>query len=124
MKEVFLSRTQEIFLFDCRIAGWDSQAVTLYNDVLSSFICFTGNIRVRQLTPDHVRMYILNLSDGPPEGEEHSRLVASHYTMIQMWIHWMYVQKLVTERTSGFVQPPRLMDLFPLRLTRSLPTAV
>ena len=123
MKEVFLSRARDIFLFDCRIAGWDSQAVTAYNDVLCSFIRFTGDIRVMQLTPDHVRMYIANLSDGPNDGEEHDRLVMSEYAMIQMWVHWMYAQRLVTERTSAFVKPPRLIDLFPLHFTRKLPTA-
>jgi hypothetical protein len=124
MKEVFLSRAKEVFLFDSRVAGWDSQSLRMYDDVLSSFIRFTGDIRVRQLTPDLMRMYFVNLSDGPDEGEEHSRLVVSQYAMIQMWIHWMYSQKLLIERTSDISRSPHLIDLFPLQFTRCLPTAI
>ena len=124
MKEVFLNRAKEVFLFDCRIAGWDSQSLRMYDDVLSSFIRFTGDIRVKQLTPDLMQMFFVNLSDGPNEGEEHSRLVVSQYAMIQMWIHWMYAQKLLIERTSDASGPPHLIDLFPLQFTRRLPTAV
>jgi hypothetical protein len=120
MKELLLTRAKDIFLFDCRVAGLDSQAVSVYRDVLISFITFTGDIRVKQLTPDHVRMYVANLSDGPNEGEEHTFLVMSHYSMIQTWIHWIYSQKFVTERTAGFVKPPRLTNLFSSGLTRSL----
>jgi len=120
MKEVFLTRAKQIFLFDCRVAGWDTQAINMYEDVLSSFICFAGNIQVRELTPDHILMYFANMADGPGEGEEHDRLVMSQYAIIQMWIYWMYSQKLITERTSGFVKPPRLIDIFPFQFARSL----
>ncbi len=120
MKEVKLSHAKEIFLFDCRVAGWDSEAVSMYRDVLSSFIRFTGELRVKQLTPDHVRMYIANLSDGPNEGEEHNRLVMCQYAMIQSWLHWIYSQNLINERPGGLVKPPRLTNLFSLRRTRSL----
>lgn len=120
LKEVLLSRAREIFLFDWRVAGVDPQVVDEYRAVLDSLICFTGDIRVRQLTPDHIRMYIANLSDGPNEGDEHDRLVMNQYVMIQTWIHWMYSQKFITERMSSFVKPPRLNTLFPPHLTGRL----
>ena len=120
MKEVRLTQAKDIFLIDCRVAGWDSQAVSMYCQVLSSFIRFTGELRVKQLTPDHVRMYIANLSDGPNDGEEHSRVVMCEYAMIQSWLHWIYSQNLINERPSSFVDPPRLTNLFSSRLTRSL----
>jgi len=120
LKEVNLSQAKEIFLFNCRVVGWDSDAVSLYRHVLSSFIRFTGELRVKQLRPDHVRMYITNLSDGPNEGEDHSRAVLCEYAMIQSWLHWIYSQNLIYERSGGFVQPPRLTNLFSSRLTRSL----
>jgi hypothetical protein len=121
MKEVNLTRAKEIFLFDCRAAGWDARALSTYYDVLSSFILFTGNIRVKQLTPDHMRLYISNLSDGPSEGEEHDRLVMCQYAMIQTWLHWIYSQHLIHERPSGFVKHPRLTNLFSSMRMRSLP---
>ncbi len=120
MKEVFLTRARDIFLFDCRVGGLDAQALNMYRNVLSSFIHFTGDIRVRQLKPDHVGLYIVNLSDGPNEGEEHAFLVMSYYDIIQTWIHWMYSQNFINERMSGSVKPPRLADLFPLQFARSL----
>jgi hypothetical protein len=113
LKEVRLAEARDIFLFDCRVAGMDSQSMSAYRDVLTSFIRFTGSILVRELMPDHVLMYIGNLSDGPSEGEEHTRTVINHYAIIHTWVRWLYVQKFLTERSS-FVEPPHLTDLFPL----------
>jgi hypothetical protein len=120
MKEEFLSYARKIFLFDCQVAGLDAQILNAYRDVLGLFIEFTGNIPVKDLTPDHVRLYINNLSDGPNEGEEHTRVVISHYSLIHDWIRWLYAQKFVTERsTSSFT--PQLSSLFPFRTTKVLP---
>ncbi|HLO30798.1 MAG TPA: phage integrase N-terminal SAM-like domain-containing protein [Anaerolineales bacterium] len=120
MKEALLSHAKETFLFDCRVAGLDPQTRRAYCEVLDSFIYFTGNILVKELTPDHVRMYIANLSDGPNEGEEHTRTVIGCYAVIHTWVRWLCAQKFVTQRNSSFVKPPRLTDLFPAQLTRSL----
>ena len=120
IKEEFLSNARNIFLFDCQVAGLDAQRLNAYRDVLGLFIVFTGNIQVKDLTPDHVRLYINNLSDGPNEGEEHTRVVISHYTLIHDWVRWLYAQKFVTERSdSSFT--PYLSSLFPLRKTNVLP---
>jgi hypothetical protein len=116
MKEVFLSCARDMYLFDCRVARLEDEVLGAYRDVLESFIRFTGDIRIRQLTPDHVRLYIANLSDGPYEGEEHDNLVMSQYAVIQTWIHWMYVQKFVNERDGGLVKHPGLTSLFPSRI--------
>lgn len=107
MKEVLLSNAQAIYLFDCRVAGLDAQTLNEYRQALRSFIRFTGDILVKDLTPDHVRIYIDNLSDGPSEGEEHIRAVINHYAMIHTWIRWLYAQKFVVERSSSLVKPPR-----------------
>jgi len=107
MKEVFLSNARAIYLFDCRVAGLDAQTLSEYREALDSFIHFTGDILVKELTPDHVRVYMDNLSDGPSEGEQHIRAVINHYAMIHTWIRWLYAQKFVLERSSSFVKPPR-----------------
>jgi hypothetical protein len=120
MKEEFLSNARNIFLFDCQVAGLDSPMLNAYRDVLGLFIEFTGNIQVKDLTPDHVRLYINNLSDGPNEGDEHTHVVINHYTLIHDWVRWLYAQKFVTERSSSsFV--PQLSSLFPLRSKKILP---
>ena len=113
LKEVRLAKARDIFLFDCRVAGLDAQTMTVYRDVLTSFIRFTGSILVKELMPDHVLMCIGNLSDGPSEGEEHTRTVINHYAIIHTWVRWLYVQKFLTERSS-FAEPPHLTELFPL----------
>jgi site-specific recombinase XerD len=110
MKEVLLSNAKDIYLFDCRVAGLDSQTLETYREALSSFISFTGDILVKDLTPDHVRIYIGNLSDGPSEGEEHIRSVINHYAMIHTWIRWLYVQKFLIERSNSDVTPPRFTN--------------
>jgi hypothetical protein len=113
MKEEFLSNARKIFLFDCQVAGLDAQMLNAYREVLGTFIEFTGDIRVKDLTPDHVRLYINNLSDGPNEGEEHTHVVISHYALIHDWIRWLYAQKFVTERSTSLFTP-HLSSLFPL----------
>ncbi len=120
MKEVFLTSARDAYLFDSRVAGLGPDILNGYEEVLSSFIRFTGDIQVRQLTPDHVRMYIANLSDGPYEEDAHDDLVMSQYAVIQTWIHWMYVQKFVNDRDGGTVKPPTSASLIPSRLTYSL----
>jgi hypothetical protein len=107
LKEALLSSARDAYLFDCLVAGEDPQNMTAYREILSCFIQFTGNIPVKELTPDHVRLYIANLSDGPSEGEEHIRAVINHYTVIHDWVRWLYAQKFVTRRSSAFARPPR-----------------
>jgi hypothetical protein len=109
LKEVILANAKDIFLFDCRVAGLDAQELNAYRDVLTAFVRFTGNILVKELTPEHVRVYIENLSDGPSEGEEHLRAVITHYAVIHEWIRWLCAQKFLTRRSSEFVEPPRLL---------------
>jgi hypothetical protein len=120
MKEEFLSNARNIFLFDCQVAGLDAPILNAYRAVLGLFIAFTGNIQVKDLTADHVRLYINNLSDGPNEGDDHTHVVINHYTLIHDWVRWLYAQKFVTERNnSSFV--PNLSSLFPLRSKKVLP---
>jgi site-specific recombinase XerD len=121
MKEVLLCNARDVFLFDSLVAGLDAQTLNAYHDVLELFIEFTGNILVEDLTPDHVRLYINNLSDGPNEGEEHTRTVISQYAIIHEWVRWLYAQKFVTERIPGEVKP-RLTDLFPVPSSKRIVT--
>ncbi len=107
MKEVNLNIAKEIYLFDCRVASLDSQTIIAYRDVLTAFVRFTGDILVKELTPDHVRIYIANLSDGPNEGDEHLRSVMNHYAVIHEWIRWLYAQKFIVERSCDIIKPPR-----------------
>jgi len=117
MKEANLNTAIEIYLFDCRVARLDPQLMTAYRIVLSAFTRFTGDIRVEELTPEHVRLYIANLSDGPNEGEEHTRTVIDQYAVIHEWIRWLCAQKFLIERSNENVQPPRSLTR---RLTVSL----
>ena len=121
LKEVRLTSAKDTFLFDFRVAGLDAQVLTVYRNVMTSFISFTGDIRVQELTVDHIRFYIANLSDGPGEGEDHEWVVASHYAVIEAWMRWIDAQNFVTERIGELAEPPHLTDLFPLLIpTRKL----
>lgn len=106
LKEVLLSNARDTYLFDCLVAGEDAQNMTAYRAILNCFIQFTGDISVKELTADHVRLYIANLSDGPSEGEAHIRTVINHYTIIHDWIRWLYAQKFINRRTGAFAKPP------------------
>lgn len=120
LKEVRLTKAKDIFLFDYQVVNLDPEIRRAYRAVLTSFIHFTGDIFVRDLTVDHLDMYIANLADGPSEGEEHTRMVILHYTVIGTWVRWFCAQRLLTERSNSFA-PPHLTHLFPsLSSTKSL----
>jgi hypothetical protein len=121
LKEELLSNAKTIFLFDSQVAGLDAQTLNAYDEVLGSFVQFTGNIFVKDLTPDHVRLYINNLSDGPSEGEEHTRKVISHYAVIHEWVRWLYAQKFAAERIPGEVKS-NMRDLFPVPSSKKILT--
>ncbi len=106
MKEVLLTSAKDAYLFNCRVAGQDPQTLSEYRDVLGSFIHFTGDRLVGELTPDHVRVYMDTLDDCPDKGTEHIRLVMDHYVVIHTWIRWLFAQKFITERYSNTVKPP------------------
>lgn len=114
LKEERLTYASAIFLFDCRVLGLDVPTRNVYRTVLASFIRFTGDVLVKDLTHDHVQMYVANLSDGPGEGEEHRRIAMSQYALIHAWVCWLEAQRSITERDMDLISPPPLTDLFPL----------
>ncbi len=121
MRETFLTDAKDIFLFDCQIADLEFERRHTYQNVLTSFIRFTGDIPVNELTADHVKMYIANLSDGPNEGEEHHRVVMIHYAVIGTWVYWLCAQDLL-QAWAKSAEVPHLTDLFPLLASTRIST--
>ena len=102
MSDVRLTSAKAIYLLDCRAARLAPRTVRAYRDVLTRFITFTGDITVQELKPDHVRIYIAELSaQGGP--------MSKHYMVIRLWIRWLYAQKFLTKRSNEHAQPPRFL---------------
>ena len=105
-RQMNLTRARDSFLLDCRAASFEDQIIHGYRDILNSFIAYTGDIRVSELLPDDLRLYISDLADvceiSQPE------LIEEHYGVLSEWIHWMYIQKEITEPISARLEPPRL----------------
>jgi site-specific recombinase XerD len=119
-REVRLTSAKETFLLDCKAAGLKPKTMRSYRDVLTGFIDFAGDMLVRELGPDHVRMYIAELTDraGHYEGEKFSsHSLLKHYAVVRTWVRWMYAQKIVAERVTDYVKPPRLSSRLPSILT-------
>jgi len=115
MSDLRLTRAKETFLLDCRAAHLPSQTLRIYRKVLTAFIAYTGDMTVKELQPDHVRMYIATLADNPRRhGRIHSSILAKHYAVIRWWVRWLYAQKSITER-NNWVNTPRLRNLFSAR---------
>ena len=96
-RDEHLTRAKQSFLIYCQAAGL--KPLRLYREVLDDFIDFTGDMHVRNLSPDHVRMYIA----GRPYKK--TRMM-KHYRVIRTFIKWLFAQKALTDRT-GFPGPPR-----------------
>jgi site-specific recombinase XerD len=106
-REVRLTSAKETFMLDCRAAGFSPRTMRRYRDILSGFVNFTGDMLVRELGPDHVRLYIADLSDRGHYARRSSRVLKKHYAVIRTWVRWMYAQKIVTQRTAEYSEPPR-----------------
>ena len=118
MSDARLTSAKETFLLDCKAADLSKKTLRGYRDVLTKFIQFTGEMTVQDLKPDHVRTYIAYLSERPGRyGEFSSHSLAKHYAVIRVWIRWLYAQKMITERITDNVKPPRLSQRVPQILT-------
>lgn len=105
-RQMYLTYARDSFLLDCTAANFDNRIIHGYRDILNSFIDYTGDIRVRELVPDDLRLYIADLADVCEIGQP--GLAEQHYAVLSEWIHWMYVQKEITEPMSERIKPPRL----------------
>ena len=105
MKDTYLTKSRDEFMLACQAANLAPGTLRVYRDILTSFIGFIGDMTVKELEPDHVRMYIAALAD-----RSDPRSLARHYAVVRTWIRWLYAQKLLTERAKSIA--PRLRDLF------------
>src|SRR5512133_1286873 len=106
-----LTSAKATWLLDCKAAGLSKKTVQMYDDVLTGFIVFAGDMLVCELGPDHVRFYVAELADRPGHyvGQPFTpRSLMKHYAVIRTWIRWMYAQKIIEERITDYVKPPRL----------------
>jgi hypothetical protein len=105
-RDMRLTSARETFLLDCRAAGLSALKVQIYGSVLTSFIESVGDMKVRELGPDHVRLYIADLSDR--QGRKPStRLLMQHYAIVRNWVRWMYAQKIIEQRVNDRPPAPR-----------------
>ena len=102
-RNVRLTRARKLFLIDCKAAGLPEKILHTYGHVLNNFIDFTGDMLVRALGPDHVRMYIAELSDREPLSQ---RALMKRYAVLRTWIRWIYCQKGITERVPAGANSP------------------
>jgi hypothetical protein len=65
---------------------------------------------VRELGPDHVRLYIADLADQQVQSGVHNaspHVLLAHYSVVRSWVRWMYAQKMITDRSIVVDQSPR-----------------
>ena len=120
-REVRLTSAKETFLLDCRAAGLSQKTLRAYRDVLTSFVNSVGDMLVRELGPDHVRLYIADLADrkgryNDNDGKFSSHSLMKHYAVVRTWVRWMYAQNIISERITDYVKPPRLSSRLPSAL--------
>lgn len=106
-REMRLTSARDTFLLDCRAAGFSARRVRIYAGVLASFIQSVGDMKVRELGPDHVRLYIADLSDrqGRLSRKSATRLLMQHYAIVRSWVRWMYAQKMIEQRAADPPSP-------------------
>ena len=119
-RDMLLSNAKETFLLDCRAAGLAAKTMRAYRDVLTSFIKFAGDMKVREAGAGS-RPVLHRRAGGPGghyEGEKFSsHSMMKHYAVIRTWIRWLYAQKILEERIIDQVKPPRLSTRLPSIMT-------
>lgn len=104
-REERLTSAKETFMLHCKAAGVSPYRLIAYHGILNRFISFTGNMLVRELGPDHVRLFIADLSD---QQVSHGAL-KKYYAVVRHWIRWIYAQKKATERLTDLPSPRRFV---------------
>src|SRR5687767_3255762 len=102
-KDMRLTSAKKAFLLNCKAAGLRSETAKIDDGLLNTFIKFTADMLVRNLSPDHVRMYLAELST-----EHDGRAMTKRDRAVRGWIRWMYAQKFITDRVADFPKPARL----------------
>lgn len=107
-RDVRLTSAKETFLLDGRAAGMSPKTLCLYRSILEGFIKSVGDMKVRELGSEHVRLYIADLADHYHLGRKtSSRLLMQHYSIVRYWIRWLYAQKMIEQRTPEPQSPRR-----------------
>jgi integrase/recombinase XerD len=114
MKELRLAVVKQNYMLDNRAARLSPKTLRAYSDTLQAFIKFTGDITVLELAPDHLRQYIAQMIESC-RFSPHT--VAKHYAVIRTWVRWMYAQKIIADRITDYVKPPRLPKTLPSNLS-------
>ena len=115
-RDARLTSAKKTFILDCKAAHLTRKTLRANRDVLTAFVNFVGDIAVKELTPDHVRLYITHLAERPRRHDGNkvsSRSLARHYAVIRTWIRWLYAQKLIEQRIVDLAKSPRLAKSIP-----------
>jgi site-specific recombinase XerD len=108
----------EKFLLACRAEAKSPKTLRSYQDILKCFVNFVGDMQVDELTPDHIRGYIAELSTRPGvHGQFSTHSVHKHYSVVRTFIRWMYDQRMIKERLTDYTKAPRQAEYLPDVLT-------
>jgi integrase/recombinase XerD len=118
--DLHLSQALESFMLSCRSERKSPKTIQGYRDVLNRFINLTTDIPADQLTPDHIRGYIVSLVNLPGKvaGRQFSSSsMLKHYQVIRTWVRWMYAQQMIPTCPTDKTKAPVLGDPLPSTLT-------
>ena len=116
-----LTKAKETWLLDCRAAGLSAEddaglpgrrSRRSSNTLATSWSASSGPIMSAVTLPHYLSVPATTQAET---FSSHSLL--KHYAVIRTWIRWMYAQKIIEERITDYVKPPRLSTRLPSILT-------
>lgn len=119
-EEFNLSHAMESFMLNCRAEQKSPKTIRGYQDVITRFIKFTGEMPAASLSPDHIRDYIGSLTalPGKVSGRQFSsHSTMKHYQVIRTWVRWMHDQNFIPTCPTDKTKPPRVGGRLPSILT-------
>ena len=107
------------FVLACAAENKARRTIADYRYFLETFAKFTGSIAVRQISPDLIRQYLVHSSSLMGRGGNFKApsSVLKEYQVIRTFMRYLYDQRIIKERVTDLVKPPRIPPTRPSVLT-------
>lgn len=95
-----------IFLLTCKVNGLSPRTVADYQDKIGRFVAFCkaqGVNEPGQITPHHIRLFLLFLQERIKASSVHD-----YYGCVHRLINWMLEEKILKENPMERMKPPKV----------------
>lgn len=101
-----LSGQLEVFLLTCKVNGLSPRTIADYGEKIGRFIAFCkaqGINEPRQITPHHIRVFLLFLQERIKASSVHD-----YYGCVHRFVNWLVEEEILEESPMERMKPPKV----------------